>query len=882
MDYYLAVPESLGLRASPSQSPLTSGFGPSIASTPLIPMSLSGQQLPALPPSDRITASDSSAPPLTAHGSSASYQQSHWSYTSADISSDLSHPPSGPTPTFNPIAMGLSSCNKLSRPLTPKEQENLAHLDRLRYFLRTAHRYTDPSRSNYSDDPLAASVSPYVSCPDARMTRFRISQSEHITCVLWSGKYFITGTDIVRSLVFRFEAFGRPVRNIKKFEEGIFSDLRNLKHGTDATLEEPKSPFLDLLYKFQCIRTQKKQKVFYWSSVPHDRLFLDALERDLSRDSTTEVVGEPALSFKWDRNQRLYEQFGSKVQQKGFGSNNVASEVPTATANEPSAALSGIDEALTGDLTHIDGMGLSRLPSPMHGASIPLMPITLFDGSPSYKQRRRKPSHRISPGLSHTINHNVGECEYSFSDTTRDVGYGTGDRGMSAADVFSSQARRIGTPSSAEAVRTMRGDSAIGSSSSRAIAPALSLSADTGQLSRFSQLTAKDNPHRVPHLSRSLTDPTPPLFGFDNETPTTTTTSKVFVCPSFSCGRLFKRAEHLRRHLRTHTMERPYECDRCKKRFSRSDNLHQHLRIHARADGQDMGSGDVCALNGDADEEMEDGDLERLAHAFPAPYPVDADGLPDLTMYEVEVPGHVQEVQGDEEGLLVASDVTPGFQANPAQSGRLYNAEDTRGLIDMQPDAGLGHFDSFSPFDTTTTTWTSVSGSPLTGDPTSLNGESVKASYSTPSQRLEFGSHRSGTSSSAIGPIRRHRSMTPSLMKSQTTTPVRSYHPYAASASSWSSQSSPSSLGTHSLDLSSISAVTLSGDGGSYNTQPRSFSSSSLSQAMEPTSNCLDTGSGLGNIYPDLSFYAGAEDGLDVNQPYSAHPFDGGFLISNA
>lgn len=67
---------------------------------------------------------------------------------------------------------------------------------------------------------------------------------------------------------------------MKKFEEGVFSDLRNLKPGQDACLEEPKvrslsaditsvlhtsqSPFLDLLFKYQCIRTQKKQKVFYW------------------------------------------------------------------------------------------------------------------------------------------------------------------------------------------------------------------------------------------------------------------------------------------------------------------------------------------------------------------------------------------------------------------------------------------------------------------------------------------------------------------------------------------------------------------------------------------------------------------------------------------
>lgn len=128
----------------------------------------------------------------------------------------------------------------------------------------------------------------------------------------------------MRCLAFRFQAFGRPVRNSKKFEEGIFSDLRNLKAGTDATLEEPKSPFLDFLYKNNCIRTQKKQKVFYWYSVPHDRLFLDALERDLKRekmgqDATTVAVSEPAMSFEFDSSQSLYEQL-TKAQQANSSS----------------------------------------------------------------------------------------------------------------------------------------------------------------------------------------------------------------------------------------------------------------------------------------------------------------------------------------------------------------------------------------------------------------------------------------------------------------------------------------------------------------------------------------------------------------------------------
>jgi len=52
--------------------------------------------------------------------------------------------------------------------------------------------------------------------------------------------------------------------------------------------------------------------------------------------------------------------------------------------------------------------------------------------------------------------------------------------------------------------------------------------------------------------------------------------AKTFTCPVKSCGRLFKRLEHLKRHVRTHTQERPYVCNTCGKKFSRSDNLAQY------------------------------------------------------------------------------------------------------------------------------------------------------------------------------------------------------------------------------------------------------------------------------------------------------------------
>ncbi|KAG6818973.1 hypothetical protein H0H93_016726 [Arthromyces matolae] len=301
------------------------------------------------------------------------------------------------TNTFSSSTSGLSS--GLSRPLKPVEQDRLAQLDRLKFFLATAPSRWDSDAENTATNSTYNGLPMHQGGPDAQgaqnpLHRFLLPSGEYVSCVLWNGLYHITGTDIVRALVFRFESFGRPVRNMKKFEEGVFSDLRNLKPGVDACLEEPKSPFLDLLFKYQCIRTQKKQKVFYWFSVPHDRLFLDALERDLKREKmgqepTTVIIGEPALSFTYDPKKSLYEQF-SKAQGVREGEGELESAVrmleegSRMQGDEHNADISATDEsdasASDADEVMADGERNPALQTIGLGSSwLVIKPITLDD-----------------------------------------------------------------------------------------------------------------------------------------------------------------------------------------------------------------------------------------------------------------------------------------------------------------------------------------------------------------------------------------------------------------------------------------------------------------------------------------------------------------------
>ncbi|TPX56299.1 hypothetical protein PhCBS80983_g04622 [Powellomyces hirtus] len=54
---------------------------------------------------------------------------------------------------------------------------------------------------------------------------------------------------------------------------------------------------------------------------------------------------------------------------------------------------------------------------------------------------------------------------------------------------------------------------------------------------------------------------------------------KRYKCPQ--CDLCFRRAEHLARHVMTHSGDKPFPCSRCGRGFSRVDALRRHARIHS-------------------------------------------------------------------------------------------------------------------------------------------------------------------------------------------------------------------------------------------------------------------------------------------------------------
>ena len=577
-------------------------------------------------------------------------------------------------------------------------------------------------------------------------------------------------------------------------------------------------------------------------SVPHDRLFLDALERDLKREKmgqepTTMVTGEPAMSFTYDPKRSLYDQFSRA--QKGDADDEDAhcSDGPDSGAVNkminPADSIVGRSRE-DGSSSSDERSGEDARPRP-NAAFLSM--FCLPEGSPTYKRRRRRQpkvtrrsSEEVSDNASSggSVRQTVDENQVAPS-----IGHRLG-LVKNASDAFLNQAnRRFGFSSSVG-----HGHRAGSSSFPENL---LSMGASNTTTNSFGTHSDVDGSSRHPQRQNTYPLYEPPraaighasqLQGFPPSRPSPYVFSdgsashsssslpalsqkvKAFSCPLFSCGRLFKRLEHLKRHMRTHTMERPFQCPVCRKRFSRSDNLTQHQRIHTRStDAGTMSYEPV--LYGEESDADNDGLLDGDDSDFAA--------YANARLVEVEVQGELPE-----EGLLptvttgvhgtsheIFSSSMPNVQfAQPStreQSG--YHAVGTSSPWSMRttplPSPGFRSPDA-SPaqvaqqINGSSTHYNSYPGS-ATSSYTPVSAPPHKSGFDQPSVYSQGLEHAQPSGS---GPIRRHRSVTPSVVQNgelirrpvtaasmsdyRSASPApRGYHPYAnAMASGHASNSS--------------------------------------------------------------------------------------------
>lgn len=215
--------------------------------------------------------------------------------------------------------------------------------------------------------------------------------------------------------------------------------------------------------------TVLRSLVCYRFSVPHDRLFLDALERDLKREkmgqeSTTEIVGEPARSFTYDPKRSLYDQF-SKAQGAMEGEGELEAAVRRADEamstessdghtdgskeSDAEGTASEHDESGAEDGKKDERKKANLLTSSPFFSSM----FSLFEGSPTYKQRRKKVTKsRRSPssfGAAYPAQYYgasgitaPGDYMYNMRMQEPQIDrYGRDTSRMSAAEMFTAQAR---------------------------------------------------------------------------------------------------------------------------------------------------------------------------------------------------------------------------------------------------------------------------------------------------------------------------------------------------------------------------------------------------------------------------------------------------------
>ncbi|ETW85008.1 hypothetical protein HETIRDRAFT_432044, partial [Heterobasidion irregulare TC 32-1] len=151
--------------------------------------------------------------------------------------------------------------------------------------------------------------------------------------------------------------------------------------------------------------------------------------------------------------------------------------------------------------------------------------------------------------------------------------------------------------------------------------------------------------------------------------------AKTFQCRGYGdCRMVFSRSEHLARHIRKHTGERPFTCH-CGKQFSRLDNLRQHAQtVHAdKQEQNERMMRDLTSLHATmaAANKATQQRGKRSTHPNPSNNDIDSQALqPDIVKQEdIQHPLPLHQRPG----------TSTGYEGSgPDSNGLLYNSAAAR------------------------------------------------------------------------------------------------------------------------------------------------------------------------------------------------------------
>lgn len=323
----------------------------------------------------------------------------------------------------------------------------------------------------------------------------------------------------------------------------------------------------------------------------------------MGHEPTTVPRGEPALSFTFDPKQSLYDQFLNQNLKRLHDEDldnfdhrapvGAASSIVATASNNTGLNNSVVSPAdilrLRAEQTYTNGNEGTVKPDPADEESAQKSALnsspffsmfSLFEGSPTYKQRRKKstkPRRPVKLATSSTYEQPPtppyhAEAGYPSALVTAD----THNQTQQLQDAQGQQASSIPL---------------MPAHPSLAQAPALQ---SYGLTSNFTADEGEGGAYH-PRLSHSPSSVSPPIglnanlnLAISASNPgvvPVTSHKKAYLCPLYSCRLAFRRPEYLKRHIRAHRLEKPYACDRCEKRFSRPDLLQQHALVHTQPEG---------------------------------------------------------------------------------------------------------------------------------------------------------------------------------------------------------------------------------------------------------------------------------------------------------